>query len=132
MDPAEDTKFALLKRIFRIAEEQRGALEADRLQRFEALLDERQGLMEALLSAAPGTRPENVIEFPRRGQGEDDAIAIEALIKGIVEIDQQNGESLRAAMSEVARALGTLAEGRRVAQRYWSVPERRPRLERRG
>ncbi len=114
------THFSRLKEIFRLAQAQREALRADHFQRFEALLDQRQAIIDDL-AAEPGrdpARPENVIPFPAAAPAPEDALAVAALLQGILEIDRENETLLRGKLGDLAASLERLASGRRAARAY--------------
>lgn len=125
-----ESRFALLKQLFRLAQQQRGALNDDQLQRFEALLDSRQRLLDRLAEGDAGPVPANVIPFPGRDGSPEDAIAFRALVQGILRIDQENEVLLRRKMAEVSGKLRRLNRGRQAQRGYTVPPQREAQLDR--
>lgn len=119
----DTTRFVLLRALFDLAREQRHALEARAVERFEALLDDREDLLQRLqaltLDAAGEALPANVIPFPGAIPIEaEDALALDTLINGILEHDRHNERLLRSMLGEVAAELPALEDGRRGAAGY--------------
>lgn len=117
------TRFSLLRALFDLAREQRRALEAIDLDRFEALLDEREALLGQLqamtLDADGEALPANVIPFPGVVPIEaEDALALDTLIRGILEHDRHNESLLGAVLGAVATELPALENARRSAAGY--------------
>jgi len=120
---AGTTRFALLRSLFDLAREQRHALEASDCERFQALLDDREALLTELqamtLDADGEPLPWNVIPFPGAVPVEaEDTLALDTLIRGILEHDKHNEELLGAMLGQIATELPMLAEGRRGAAGY--------------
>lgn len=117
-------KFALLRQIYDLAREQREALEQDSLERFQHLLDEREELIGRVRvmdteDVALSELPRNVVAFPRpSGAAAEDALALDALIRGILERDHDNEMMLAEKMDEIRRTLPDLAAGSRAAAGY--------------
>ena len=126
VDRAAAAKFELLREIYDMACAQREALERDDLARFDTLLDERQVLIERLgrLSAVPVELPPNVIPFPRADANavEDDALALETVIQGILDNDRHNEQQLLARRSELLEGFPSLQAARRSARAYRTPP----------
>lgn len=124
MTIATDTsRFVLLRALFDLAREQRHALEARSVERFEALLDDREELLQRLqaltLDAAGAALPANVIPFPGVIPIEaEDALALDTLICGILEHDRHNEQLLHTMLGEVAAEVPALEDGRRSAAGY--------------
>ena len=113
------TRFALLKQILALTEQQRLALRAEQLDRFAALLDDRQVLLDALTAAdSPAAeRPGKVIRFPGSGAPED-AEAIGALLHTILTIDAESDELLGETRQGLLGGLRSLTSGRLAARGY--------------
>ena len=126
VDRAAAAKFELLREIYGMARAQREALERDDLARFDTLLDERQVLIDRLgrLSADPGELPPNVIPSPRADANavEDDALALETVIQGILDHDRHNKQRLLARRSELLEGFPKLQAARRSAPAYPTSP----------
>jgi len=117
------TRFSLLRALFDLAREQRRALEAVDLERFDALLGERETLLTELqtmtLDAAGEALPSNIIPFPGVIPIEaEDALALDTLIRGILEHDRHNESLLGDILGQVGVELPALAGGRRGAAGY--------------
>ena len=117
------TRFSLLRRIFDLARDQRRALEAAELERFETLLDEREALLTELqaltLDAEGEALPPNVIPFPGAIAIEaEDALALDTLIRGILEHDRHNESLLGALLGQIGSELPALEAARRSAAGY--------------
>ena len=122
VDRAAAAKFELLRGIYDLARAQREALERDDLARFDALLDEREVLLGRLgrLSADPTELPPNVIPFPRADGDavEDDALALDTVIQGILDYDRHNEQLLLAQRTELLESFPQLQAARRSARGY--------------
>jgi hypothetical protein len=123
-DPQTAAKFEMLKRLLELSRAGREALEQDSLTHFQRMLDERDRLiaeLEALVEteAAGDGRPANVVAFPGAVTGsEEDTIALDVVLRGILEHDRANEELLRARMDELQGELPALAQGRRAMAGY--------------
>jgi hypothetical protein len=121
-DVTISTRFALLREVFELARAQRHAIQADDLGEFAALLEQRQAIIDDLLTLdtdeAPGL-PENIIVFPgAQPTIDDDTLAVDTLIRGILEHDRQNEVLLAELMSGVRNELASLDQGARAVSRY--------------
>jgi hypothetical protein len=122
---ATATRFALLREVFDLAKQQRHALDAEELERFQDLLERRQVLIDELEAISPTDEdglPENVILFPGpRISDDDDQLALDTLIRGILEHDRQNETILHSLLSGIRDELGQLQHGRAAVARYGST-----------
>ena len=122
VDRAAAAKFELLRGVYELARAQREALERDDLARFDSLLDERQVLIERLgrLAADPGELPPNVIPFPRTDTHavEDDSLALDTVIQGILDHDRHNERLLLVRRGELLDGFPGLQAARRGARAY--------------
>ncbi len=127
VDRGAAAKFEILRQIHELARVQREALELDNLDRFQQILDEREELISQLrvLSAtideseASGGLPENVIAFPRASDASaEDGLAIDTVIRGILEHDRHNETVLAEKMDEIREALPALTAGHRATAGY--------------
>lgn len=116
-------KFEILCSIFERARAQRQALEADDLDTFMGILDERDDLiaqLQALMEASVDV-PSNVVPFPTelnsRNQ-QDDSLALDTVIRGIVEHDEQNERLLTAKLDVLAAEMPMLRHGTQAVQAY--------------
>jgi hypothetical protein len=131
VDQIAEDKFGILRRVFELAREQRDALEQDQLDRFQRILDERERLIGELrqLVEQHGAVPENVIAFPG---ADDDTLALDAMLKGILEFDRHNEALLARKMDEIQSELPQLAEGQRAAAGYRVVRDAASYVDRRS
>ncbi|MFA7295982.1 MAG: hypothetical protein WC211_02190 [Dehalococcoidia bacterium] len=121
-DVTISTRFTLLREVFELARAQRHAIQADDLGEFASLLEQRQAIIDDLVALdsdeAPGL-PENVIVFPgAQPTIDDDTLAVDTLIRGILEHDRQNEQLLAELMSGVRNELAALDHGARAVSRY--------------
>lgn len=144
--PTTLQKFEILRRIFRLSQEQNRALEADLLEHFAELMTERERLIGELLSIepAPEDLPENVIPFPSTRPApaaeppagravSDDEVALASVIRGILYLDERNEALLREKMGQVRHALSEINRGRAAAQGYRQrAAALRPTVDRAG
>ena len=127
VDRGAAAKFEILRQIHELARAQREALEHDNLDRFQDILDQREELIARLRvlnatsdeAAAGGGLPENVIAFPRAsGASAENGLAIDTVIRGILEHDRHNESVLAEKMDEIRQALPALTAGHRAAAGY--------------
>ena len=127
VDRGAAAKFEILRQIHELARVQREALEHDNLDRFQHILDQREELIARLrvLNAtsdeaeAGGGVPENVIAFPGASDASaEDGLAIDTVIRGILEHDRHNETVLAEKMDEIRQALPALTAGHRAAAGY--------------
>ena len=120
-------KFEILSSIFERARVQRAALERDDMDTFMRVLDERDELIAQLqrLVEVSADVPENVVAFPTELNArnrQDDSLALDTVIRGIVEHDEQNERLLSEKLSELAAELPALRHGRQALQAYRTPP----------
>lgn len=122
VDRAAAAKFELLRGIYDLARAQREALERDDLARFDALLEERETLIRRLghLAGDASELPPNVVPFPRADANavEDDALALDTVIQGILDYDHHNEQLLFAQRMELLESFPQLQAARRSARGY--------------
>lgn len=114
-------RFALLRQLFDLAREQRQALDTDDLVRFESILDERQALLDQLTEFDDGddSLPQNVVAFPGAEVNEaEDDLALDTVIRGILDQDQRNAAALAMRMDQIRDQLPALALGGQTAGAY--------------
>lgn len=131
---ATATRFALLREVFDLAKQQRHALDGDDLERFQDLLERRQLLIDELEEISPNAEdglPENVILFrgPRLSD-DDDQLALDTLIRGILEHDRQNETILHSVLDGIRGELSELQHGRAAVARYGSTTPREGFIDR--
>ena len=109
VDRAAAAKFELLRGIYDLA-------------RFDALLDEREVLLGRLgrLAADATELPPNVVPFPRADSHgvDDDALALDTVIQGILDYDRHNEQLLFAQRAELLESFPQLQAARRGARGY--------------
>lgn len=123
-DLAAAAKFEMLQDVLALARQQHAALEHDDFDHFDALLEERESLLQRLEALdARGTMPSNVVPFPIPAHvAADDAVAVDAMIRGILDQDRRNEALLAARMNEIRKELPALAAGQRAANAYRVAP----------
>ena len=128
-------KFETLSSIFERARVQRVALEQDDLDTFMRILDERDELIAHLqqLVEASADVPENVVAFPTELHArtrQDDSLALDTVIRGIVEHDEQNEQLLSEKLAKLAAELPVLRHGRQALQAYRTPREQQGYIDR--
>lgn len=128
-------KFEILCAVFERARAQRAALEADDLPAFLELLDERDALLAQLKQLVDGMPelPENVVAFPTElnvRTRQDDVLALDTIIRGIVEHDEYNEALLSGQLQEMAGQVPALRHGRGAAAAYRVPSEQRGYVDR--
>ncbi len=126
--PLAAQQFDLLREIFDLARAQRGCIARDELDRLAALMDERDVLIARLqrLAAEEAALPENVVAFRASpDHAEQDALALDTVIRGILEHDRENEALLAEKMQAIREELPQLLRGQRAQSGYRS-PEGRP------
>ena len=120
VDRAAAAKLEILCDILALARAQRDALEEDQFDRFDAILDERQVLLERLaVLAEEGELPDNMVPFTGHSDAAvQDALALDVVITGIVTQDRANEKTLAAKMAAIREQFPALENGRRAAAGY--------------
>jgi len=119
-------QFELLREVFDLARAQRASLERDDLDAVLELMGEREAIIERLarLAEAAAETPENVVAFPGAvDHAHQDALALDTVIRGILEHDRQNEAMLFDKIQQIREELPRLARGRRLASAYRSTSE---------
>lgn len=116
-------KFEILCAVFERARAQRTALERDDIDTFVAILDERDELLANLRRLVDSTPelPTNVVAFPNElsaGSRQDDTLALDTVIQGIVWHDEHNEALLEDRLKSLAGEVPALRRGRRAAAAY--------------
>lgn len=128
-------KFEILCAVFERARAQRAALEADDLPAFLEILDERDTLiaqLKQLVDSMPEL-PENVVAFPtelNERTKQDDTLALDTVIRGIVEHDEHNEALLSGQLEDLAGQVPALRRGRGAAAAYRVPSEQRGYVDR--
>ncbi len=121
IDRAAAAKFEILRQLLHLARQQREALEQDAFDRFQRLLDEREELISRLqtIAADPAQLPDNVVAFPGSADaaGEDD-LALDTVIRGIIEHDRRNEVLLAGKMEEIRQQWPALNRGQQAVAGY--------------
>lgn len=111
----------ILTRLLRIARRQAAALQAERLDQFLALTDDRAAIMTELLAVDEGTVPANVVAFPAHAPGHDEPEVRSAngsLLSAILRQDEDNELLLTEQMNRLRDAIGVLGQGYTTARGY--------------
>lgn len=119
-------QFELLREIFDLARAQRASLESDDIDRVMDLMSERETILERLtrLAEAHAEVPDNVVVFPRAVDSmQQDAIALDTVIRGILEHDRLNEELLQEKMAQVRDELPRVRQAFRAANAYRPVDD---------
>lgn len=114
-------QFELLREIFDLARAQRASLESDDIDRVVDLMAEREVLLNRLtrLAEEHAEFPENVVAFPRVVDStQQDAMALDTVIRGILEHDRQNEALLQEKMAQVREELPRIRRAFRAATAY--------------
>jgi hypothetical protein len=129
-DSMTEMRFTLLRQLFDMAVEQRRALDEDDFASFQSVLEARGALiarLEALAADGPSAvLPGNVIPFPRaasQAEDLDDRLAIDTLIRGVLEHDQHNESVLEERLLAVQGEIRSMESGQRAVSRYGSAAE---------
>ena len=115
------SQFELLREVFDLARAQRASLERDDIDSVLELMGEREAIIERLarLAEEAAETPDNVVTFPgAEDHARQDALALDTVIRGILEHDRQNEEMLYEKMQQLRDELPRLQQGRRVAGAY--------------
>jgi hypothetical protein len=119
-------QFELLREVFDLARAQRASLERDDLDAVLDLMGEREMIIERLarLAEAAAETPENLVTFPGAvDHAQQDALALDTVIRGILEHDRQNEAMLFDKIEQIREELPRLARGRRMASAYRPTSE---------
>ena len=122
--PLAVQQFDVLRQIFDLSRAQRGCIERDELDRLAELMDERDMLLTDLqrLAEEEASIPVNVVAFPTaEGVGRQDSLALDTVIKGILEHDRDNELMLAEKMRLIIQELPTFRQGQRAAAGYRSA-----------
>ena len=87
------SQFELLREVFDLARAQRASLERDDIDSVLELMGEREAIIERLarLAEEAAETPDNVVTFPgAEDHARQDALALDTVIRGILEHDRQN------------------------------------------
>lgn len=122
--PLAPQQFDVLRQIFDLSRAQRGCIERDEYDRLSELMDERDLLVAELqhLAEEEAAMPVNVLSFPTvEEQAQQDSLALDTVIKGILEHDQANEMMLAAKMQVILDELPTFRQGQRAIAGYRSA-----------
>lgn len=119
---AADERFALLKQLFDLAQQQKSALDGEDVERFMQLLAEREPLLAALAGRDEEERPSNVVSISRARPSEeasaDTETAIGILLRAVIDQDAENELLLRAKLGEVQDAITRVSRGAAMVRMY--------------
>jgi hypothetical protein len=119
--PFATQQFDVLRQIFDLSRAQRGCIERDEYDRLAELMDERDQLVGELqhLAEEEAALPVNVLAFPTvEEQAQQDSLALDTVIKGILEHDKANEMMLAARMQMILDELPTFRQGQRAVAGY--------------
>ena len=122
--PLAAQQFDVLREIFDLSRAQRGCIERNELDRLAALMDERDELMERLqqLVTEEAALPPNVVAFRASGdQAHQDTLALDTVIRGILEHDRSNEALLAEKMQAIRDELPQLRRGQRAHAGYRAI-----------
>jgi tRNA/tmRNA/rRNA uracil-C5-methylase (TrmA/RlmC/RlmD family) len=118
-------QFHLLREIFDLARRQRASLEQDSIEEVVALMEEREAILDQLqqLAEEAAEPPSNVVPLPgAEDYARQDAIALDTVIRGILEHDRGNEELLVEKMQAIRDELPRLRRGRQASAGYRGSP----------
>lgn len=122
--PLATQQFEVLRQIFDLSRAQRGCIERDEYDRLAQLMDERDLLVAELqhLAEEEAAMPVNVLSFPTvEDRTQQDSLALDTVIKGILEHDQANETMLAAKMRVILDELPAFRHGQRAIAGYRSA-----------
>ncbi|MCK9486268.1 MAG: flagellar protein FliT [Dehalococcoidia bacterium] len=114
-------QFELLREVFDLARAQRASLERDDIDAVLDLMGEREAIIDRLarLAEQAAETPENLVVLPGAEEhARQDALALDTVIRGILEHDRQNEEMLYDKVQQLREELPRLQQGRRLAGAY--------------
>lgn len=114
-------QFELLREVFDLARAQRASLERDDIEAVLDLMTEREAIIERLAQVMEeaAETPDNLLTFPgAEDHARQDALALDTVIRGILEHDRQNEAMLFDKMEQLREELPRLQQGRRMASAY--------------
>lgn len=118
-------QFHLLREIFDLARRQRHSLEQDDIDAVLELMEEREAILAKLQEMADeaAAPPSNVVALPGAEEhARQDQIALDTVIRGILEHDRRNEELLLEKMAAIRQEMPRLRQGRRAAAGYRESP----------
>lgn len=118
-------QFHLLREMFDLARRQRLSLEHDDIDEVVDLMEEREGILHRLQELVTGADapPRNLVPLPSAEEhARQDQIALDTVIRGILEHDRRNEELLLEKMAAIRQEMPRLRQGRRAAAGYREVP----------
>ena len=122
--PLAPQQFDVLRRIFDLSRAQRGCIERDEFDRLADLMDERDVLVADLqaLAEEEAAIPPNVLTFPTAEEhAQEDSLALDTVIKGILEHDRANEALLGEKMKLILDEMPAFQQGQRAIAGYRSA-----------
>lgn len=120
--PGADERFALLKQLFDLAQQQKAALDEEDVERFMHLLGEREPLLYALSGRDAEELPSNVVSINRGRPSDESSVdtetAIGILLRAVIDQDAENELLLRAKLGEVQDAITRVSRGAAMVRMY--------------
>lgn len=114
-------QFELLRELFDLSRAQRASIERDDIDRVLQLMGDREAILSRLadIATAAAEEPENLVRFPgAEDHLRQDALALDTVIRGILEHDRENEVMLAERMDDLRQELPRLAHGRRATSAY--------------
>ncbi len=119
--PLAAQQFDVLRQIFDLSRAQRGCIERDEYDRLAELMDERDLLVAELqqLAEEEAALPGNVVAFPTiQEHAQQDSLALDTVIKGIIEHDRSNETLLAERMQVILDEMPAFRQGQRAVAGY--------------
>lgn len=119
--PLATQQFDVLRQIFDLSRAQRGCIERDEFDRLADLMDERDVLVAELqqLAEEEAAFPGNVVAFPTvEEHAQQDSLALDTVIKGIMEHDRANESMLAQKMQVILDEMPAFRQGQRAIAGY--------------
>ncbi|MFA7249294.1 MAG: hypothetical protein WC273_06620 [Dehalococcoidia bacterium] len=122
--PLAAQQFDVLRQIFDLSRAQRSCIEREEFDRLAAMMQERDMLLAELqrLADEEAAMPMNVVTFPTaEDRAQQDSLALDTVIKGILEHDRTNESMLAEKMRLIIEELPTFRQGQRAIAGYRSA-----------
>lgn len=122
--PLAAQQFDVLRRIFDLSRAQRACIEQDEFDRLAELMDQRDRLVADLqrLVEEEASLPDNVVAFRvPEDHTQQDSLALDTVIRGILEHDSANEALLAQRMRLILDELPTFRQGQRAIAGYRSA-----------
>lgn len=124
IDLATMHKHQLLNQLLGLVREQTRALQADDLERFLLLMDERESVIAELTAVAADDAPDNVVPFPALTPANVSSsvdMTIRRLLRAIIDEDDENIRLLQSQMNELSGAITRTVRNRAAGGGYAAI-----------